>query len=706
MFLNSCRHCFPYVMAVLLCLCVIPSAKASEKTSTPVWEEFDGSVVFSLGDSIELDGSKSAMQRKLQRPDSAIGGIEEFTFAGYVADVWELKGRGRAVLGIDDYELAFQLKNSDGLYLDFDFDRYRVFYNGDGAYLPVIDSFYSLVDPELYVDRQFFTFELGHDGLEFGKVYLRYTYHSRDGSKDSTIWGDVAVPGLGPRSVIPSLLLLDEERQRVELGVSLEGEQTEAMGWVSYESSKYKNSTRIMSGDGTQKVTQDETSNSNLFTAVATARHEFNEDTIMTTAASFSEMNSDFSGNRIFGSDFGVPFDPLFLNYGSRDAAFLDLMSATDWSQYTYNLNLLYTPNEKLTLVPSIRLEKVIQDSTTAYRGEQFYRRDYAGNTDDQFGRLEGELEMRYRVSPKTFLYARGLVALESGDMGEFLRAEELQPTSRRGTALDYDADYDRRTLKLVSGGDVKLRDRLHLNVQGYVKEQLNEYDVLRDTKNLDEQGRNFNLIPRGEYPGYVRSHRRQTLGTNARLTWRPKTNLSSVTRVDYQWIPTYISEFDSPRFGSAKGRYFSVTETITWIALSKYPVQLHGGYVGNEVETPGSTFFRNSNSPEPNLEVLTSENGYWHTGIHTTLDLPNQAVLELGYDVFRSDNYTDNSVFSVPYGSDLKEHLARIRYAIWLQENIQWSLEGTAVHSTDNASGGNNDFNAYIISTGIRCKY
>jgi hypothetical protein len=663
--------------------------------------DLDGVIGGTFGGAV-VNGSTAAMQARTGYPRGVFGGIDELALGGYVGEEWELASLLRAVPGLEDYELDLALSEPDGLYFDLKFDRYRTWYNGAGGWLPRNNTFYQLADPELHIDRDFLDLEIGYRGWEDWEVYGRFSRATRRGEKDSTIWGDVAVPWSGwPRSVVPGLLEVDEARNIFELGASWRGEKTEVEGKVFFESSEYSNTTRTSEDSGNRKVTQRENYDADLFSAFAAGRHEFSERVLMTTAASYTEIKTDTGGNRVYGAAFDVPYDPMFINYGSKGAGFLDLFGNSDWRQYLYRLNFMIRPNDRFTIVPSLGLEKVDQSARTSYLGVANYQRDYGGYSEDEFDRIDLEVEARYRPSRAVFLYSRGRFAREDGDMSEFLAAEQLVPWVFNSTALDYAAAYERTNYQFEIGADLKPSSRLVFSLQAYFREQENEYDVGRDIKNDPVRA-----IPRGDYPGYIRRHERETWDANARMTWRPRANLSSVTRVDYQWIPVYSTAFTGGEVTSAEAESLIVSEALTWIPKPGMLLQVYGSYVQDHVETPANGFNANPWLPGAGLEVLESKNDYWTAGIHAAFELEDDASLDLGYSYFRSANFRDHSAFSVPYGSSVEEHFVSARYTRWLRDNLLWTLEGGVFHSSDDGSGGNNDFTSYVLSSGLQCRF
>jgi len=663
-------------------------------------EDLDGRIRGVAGDTITT-GSQDAMSARTNLPNHAFGGVDPFQIGGYLGDDWEIQTDIRAIPGLEDYYANFRLSHLAGVYLDFVFDRTRVFYNGVGGYLPVDESFYQLPNSLLHVDWQVIAVELGSDGFEWGDVFARYTNQRRDGSKTSTVWGNVFVSDLGDiRGVQPSLLELDEQRQILELGATVDvQENTSLAGRIFLEKTNLDDTTKIDNAAARipNRITYTETQDTESITGYLSLRHEFNGQVALTTAGSYSKLKSDVGGSRIYGNDFDEPYDPAFRLYGgSTDVGFIDLTGGADWEQIAYQLNVLYTPLENLTIVPSFRAESVQQDARTAYLGVRNFERQYDGWSEDDFNRAEGKIELRYRASSRLNLYGRGIWAKENGNLSELLLSDEITPRPRKSIALDYASAYRRTTWLLLAGFDYQMDEApLTFRIQGYYKEQDNEYDPQRIIKNDPRR-----VITRGLYPGYINRHLRETWDFNAGVTWRPLPNLTSITRFDYQWMPLYTTAFTFNTGNIPTGQIKSwsrtqiASQSFTWSPRAWLTMLMYGNYIRNRLGSQTELL--------PNEEVLDAKNDYWSAGIQAVIDINEVSRLELGYQYLNAGNFFDNSSSSVPYGVSLEDHVVSALYSLRLRDGVLWNIGAGFFGSQEDSSGGNNDFTSYLLSTSV----
>jgi hypothetical protein len=110
---------------------------------------------------------------------------------------------------------------------DFGFKSFRTFYNGIGGFFPKNNAWMPLSNQELHTDRASLWADVTVALPDKPVFHLRYTNDTRDGRKDSTVWGDTDLTGipvynvssLNPvssnRKIVPALLELDERQQNL-----------------------------------------------------------------------------------------------------------------------------------------------------------------------------------------------------------------------------------------------------------------------------------------------------------------------------------------------------------------------------------------------------------------------------------------------------------------------------------------------------------
>src|SRR5262249_10878452 len=146
-----------------------------------------------------------------------------------------------------------------------------------------------------------------------------------------------------------------------------------------------------------------------------------------TLGGSFTTMDTDISGSRIYGPDYESVYDPTFVRRQERDSGFTDLGGGAQWKQYVGNLNLMITPYEHLDLVPSLRIENVHQDgiahftSTDVQAAPTFtsVEENLENSQERHFTDVSEALEARYTGLTNWVFYLRGEWLEGQGDLTE-----------------------------------------------------------------------------------------------------------------------------------------------------------------------------------------------------------------------------------------------------------------------------------------------
>lgn len=199
---------------------------------TDAFPTFDTNyITFSAGGA-DVSGSKAAYQARTQQAKTGAAGIEEMRFDYDLKNKTTLRIDGRALAGQEDYLLSFKLTKEEVGSVEVGYKTFRTFYDGAGGFFPIGNTWLPLFSRPLYVDRgQFFL--QGTLALPKAPVIsFKYTQSTRDGRKDSTIWGDTNLTGIpilaGPgavnpvaamRKLLPAYVDLDETNDAWEVSV-------------------------------------------------------------------------------------------------------------------------------------------------------------------------------------------------------------------------------------------------------------------------------------------------------------------------------------------------------------------------------------------------------------------------------------------------------------------------------------------------------
>src|SRR5204862_2013172 len=185
-------------------------------------------------------------------------------------------------------------------------------------------------------------------------------------------WGDTSLTGgFGTRNIVPTFLGIDEKRDIFAGDVKHTLGNTDVGVGLRYEILDNNNSRNIHRRPGEvaplppalpagpdRYVTQEDGLKEDMFNVHASTVTRFNEKVMLTLGGSFTTLDTDLSGSRIYGSSYDPLYDPVYAHRQVRDEGFMDLAGGANMKQYVVNLNLMLTPLDNLAIVPSFRVEK------------------------------------------------------------------------------------------------------------------------------------------------------------------------------------------------------------------------------------------------------------------------------------------------------------------------------------------------------------
>jgi len=660
-------------------------AAASEPAEPPTYSNW---VELSAG-SIFLKGDKAAFQQRYQIRKGAFGGIEDFHWGREVGKKGFLQIDGRALFDNDDYSLRLDLKHPDIGFVRSGYKQFTTWYDGSGGFIPQTQTWLSPRDDALALDRGEAWFEGGLTLPNLPLVTFKYSHQFRDGEKDSTSWG-FAHPGGGVdvRGISPSFWDIDEERDIFQADIKYTIQATDFGVGLRYESSKSDNALKVrqypneLGAD--RHLTSRQETDTKMFNVHAFTDTRIKEKARFTTGFLFTTLDTDLGGDRVYGDDFDVGYDPLL----SQGLGFLNLSGGSQMKEYVGNVNLMLTPFENLSIVPSLRIRKQDIDSLSSFlQTGAILSPDGPVSAASSRGLLDvsERLELRYVGVTNWVFYARGDWTQGDGDLRESGGVTVDLPVLR----------YTEDTIwiqKYTVGATWYPLRRVNVDAQYYHKQRRNSYDhEIDSTPNNDIADR---------YPAYLRRHKFDTDDANVRFTWRPVNKLSLITRYDFQYStidtqPDSLSGLSEIQSSEVTSHIFA--ENITWVPWSRIYLQAGFNYVISETDTPADRYTE---------AILDSENNYWSLTFTTGFALDQKTDLQVSYFYYQADNYVDNSADGVPYGVGAEEHTVTCGVVRKIRENIRLSLKYGFFTWDDETSGGNNNYDAHMVYSSLQYRF
>ncbi|MCU0782994.1 MAG: hypothetical protein MUF81_02900 [Verrucomicrobia bacterium] len=638
-------------------------------------------------------GSRAQAEQSQRRSRGAFGGIEDLHYQGEVATNLNLTVDGRALFDQNDYKLTLGLVGPEKWYLRFNYEEFRTWYNGNGGFFAPGGLWYGdpFHDEALALDRGEISFEGGLTLKKWPALTFKYTHQYREGDKGSTSWGFTHPSPGYTRGLSPTFWDIDEKRDIFELNAKHHIKATDFGLGVRYETGDLNNARKIWqwpgegAAAGERRITDRQGTSYNLFDVHAFSETWIKKNLFFSAGFMFVNLDSDFSGSRIYGSDFDLGYAPNAIN----GAGYTNLFGGGHKHEYVLNLNLMSKPTRNLTITPSIRVQREDwnADSSTYQTfsgGTGPFNGFLANDSDGDAIDVRERLDVRYTGFTNWVLYAQGEWTEGQGRLNE-------SGGSYLGGPILRDSEDNRWFQKYSAGVRWYPARKVTVDVGGYYK--LNRYDYNHDLDSTLNGGLN-------RYPAYLVMQGFETFDGNVRLTLRPAPNLTLVSRYEYQLStvhtkPASLSGLDEVE--SSEMTSHIIAQNVSWSPWSRLYLQAGFNYVLSETRTSASDYAQ---------AVLDSGNNYWTVNFNSGLALDHKTDLNLGYTYYRADNYDDNSLAGLPYGAGAEEHGLTATLVRRLTERLRLTLRYGYFHSKDETSGGHNDFNAHVLYSSLQYRF
>ncbi|MFO1500490.1 MAG: hypothetical protein U1G07_19260 [Verrucomicrobiota bacterium] len=638
-----------------------------------------------------VDGNKAAYQRRSGLPAGAFGGVEDFHYEQDVGKKGIFKVDGHSLFDNHDYSLKFDVEHPDIGYIRGGYREFRNYYDGSGGFFRPSGTWVTPFDDDLALDRGEAFFEGGLTLPGKPNISFRFDHQFRDGQKDSTSWGDLTIPGYGTRKIVPGFWDIDETRDIFAGDVKHTiGDTTFGVG-LRYELSRNDNARNLLRNPGeasARYLTDREKVTTDLFNVHAFTETRFTEKVLFTSGYSFTTLDSDLTGYRVYGTS----FDPVFAQRLPIPDTFENLSGGSELKQHVANLNLMLQLADSLVLVPSLRIEREDVDSESFYDAPSAPLSGFPYQAVSDRGLLDvtEKVELRYTGVTNWVFYTRGEWLQGSGDL-----RQSWDNLAAGVNVVGRSTDEDRFWQTYTLGANWYPLRRLNFGAQYYHKERWNDFD-----HELDSTPNSLVDLPTSVYPAFLNAQRFSTDDANFRVTWRPRANLTLVGRYDLQ-LSTIDSRPDRAS-GLSETQTADITShiasgTISWTPLARLYLQAGVNYVWDQTDTPAD---------EATGSILKFENNYWTSSSSIGYALDDKTDLQLQYLYYRADNLQDNSALGLPYGADAQEHGITATLIRRITQRMRVSLKYGFFDGQDRTSGQHNDYRAHLVYSSFHYQF
>jgi hypothetical protein len=457
---------------------------------------------------------------------------------------------------------------------------------------------------------------------------------------------------------------------------------------------------------GQRFVTQHQNDDVDLFSGHGITETRITDSLWFTTGYSYTTLENDLSGSRIFGTHFDSAFGEPVPTLGQRDHAFLDLAGIAQVKEHVANANLFWMPVPSLAILTGFRYTHESLDNNSSFLAEEPVRNTppftptnprggfHYGPPELGFGerladydRLAERLELRYTGIDNWLFYAEGEWEEEYGQINENQNIDEDVPLDKSTNALGQ---------KYTIGANWYPTMRLNLVGQYYHKIASYDEDIVS-----------------AAFPRLINQDW-NTDDLNVRITFRPKIptclgTLALVTRYDFvhtsidgQWEVFSDGELLA-ELQTGEIKKHVISESLTWNPLARFYLQANFSYVFNQTDTPASNI---DLAPQTSPTVVNFRNDYWTVTSSIGYIIDDKTDFYADYYFYCANDHFKNAVVAVPYGLGATEHAASATIARQLAKNMRLLLRYGYFNYRDVTSGGHNNYRAHSLYSGLQVRF
>lgn len=649
-------------------------------------------VEFSMGGLI-TSGNKAQAQQGLQSVAGPYGGISDFHYQRQLDKSTLLTADGRALLNERDYKLDLGLTREKLGYVRFGYSEFRTWYNGDGGFYPPSGAWYPLPGDALSLDRGRIMFETGLRLEKVPNITFKYSHDFREGDKSSTIWGYThPAGGTLVRGLSPSFYDIDEKRDAFQLDVNHHIKATSFGAGLSYETGSLNNALKITQFPGEaiqQKVTDRQGTSYDMFNVHAFTETWLKQNLMFSTGYSYSDLDNDFSGSRIYGPDFDAPYAPNTQN----GFGYYGLHGSSHLRENVIHLNLMSRLSQYLSITPSLRaqIRNLDANSSGTETLSDFTPTPFSADSSRDDFDVRERLDVSYSGVTNWVFNVRGEWTEGQGDLTE---NGGIGPVNGIGVPPIQRQTDDNRFLQKYS---VNIRwyplRRVAANIGGYYRLSSYDYDHHLDSTPNDSTSPN-------RYPAYLVAQSIQTYDANVGITLRPWQNVSLITRYEFQSSTYHTKPDPISGLGDAESSDMTshiISQNVGWTPWSRLSLQAGLNYVLSDTRSPVS---------DSTSAVLKAQNNYWLMNFFSSLVLDDKTDLNVNFYYYRANDYANNSAFGVPYGPGAEDYGITAAIVRRLSKAVRLNLKYGFYHSLDEPSGGHKDYQAQFVSASVQLRF
>lgn len=659
--------------AVLSLLTMSGAFGAAASDEMPKFESY----IKVTGNPASISGNDASYQKRARTHVDGAAGIEDLHIFKDLDKTTSLVIDGRALVGPEDYLGQFKLTRTNVGSVDVGYKRNRTFYDGIGGFFPLNQAWYPLTEEDLHLDRGRFWVEAKLALKDAPVVTVKYVNETRNGKKDSTIWGDTNLTGLplvpannATRKILPAYLWLGERRQEVEASTSfLVGKTTLNLRllreWTNNLDRLYVTNFK---GEGSaleRTIQQANGIETRATGAMVTSETPLSPTLTLNAGLSFHKLHADQSGERATA----VGLLPTF--------AVKDLDAESNMKVYTANAALGWKPDPAWQLQLALRADDEYTKSqgtfvsATQPRGSAITApitvatNNNASRVKEQV--ITPDLTVRYTGIQKVVIYGAFSDRINDGDD----RVTSSYTTAAPALSNLFNTSYTQDQAHYTVGSNVNVSSQAILRGEIFYKDHENKF-----TGYANNLGGLYVV-------GY------QFTGVKLTAILKPIPELSFSTRYQPQKGKMQVTTEKTAQFDSMDAKSHLISETVNWnpnkLVYLQGSVNLVYNYISTAYPRAGGTGNLRGQNSDNNVRTLSFLTGF-------VVDKNTDAIIEAMHQ--KADNFiAAQAVGTQPYGAGYKEY--SVSAGVKHKFSDQWlaSAKVGYIESRNDTTGGNTNF-------------
>ena len=637
------------------------------------------------------NGNTAQAQQRTRLNSGAFGGIEDFHYQTDIAKKTKLTLDGRGIYDDHDYKIGLGVEKEGLGFIRLGFENFRTWDAGNGGFSPVDGIAYPRSGDALALDRGQLSLEAGYNKEGQPKVTFKYTHRYRDGEKGTTLWGPEHDSSLNVFRLFSGIYDIDEKSDAFQLDVAHHIKNVDVGLGVRFETGEINNAHKLTSwaGEPVQQQNTDRQGTSyNMVSVHGFAESWIKKNMFLSGGLMYANLDDTFTGSRIYGDDFDVIYSP-----GSYPLGYYDLAGGSHKNEYVGNLNFMWLLTKNFTVTPSLRVQQEDWDASSTGTGtlDTFPTETFNSDSRRESLDVRERLDARYTGVTNWVFNASGEWTEGQGNLkinGGLSQINGIGPDP-----VHCETDDSRFFQKYALSARWYPVRQASVDVGGYYKNNQYDYSNTQDSTSNDPGNGNA-------YPGFLVYQGFQTWDGNARLTLRPLSRVTLVSRYEYQ-VST-IATRPAPASGlgeveSSRMHSHIFGQNVSWVPLNWLSLQAGANYVISETKTPASDYTQ---------AILNSQNNYWTLNFNAGFVLDDKTDLNLGYFYYRAADGQNAVVNGLPLGTDAQEHSFNAILTRRLTQNLRLNLKYAFTHYEDFASAGSYNFDAHVIFTSLQYRF